>query len=120
MAAVALAQAIQTIVSRNVEALKSAVISITQIHSGSAYNVIPKSATLCGTIRTFDKDVLALVTRRMNELAKGIGVAYGVEVEAIVHPGCAAVINSVNRRVWLAMSPPRSSAKQWCHATPSR
>ncbi|MGL4322771.1 MAG: M20 aminoacylase family protein [Beijerinckiaceae bacterium] len=97
MAAVALAQAIQTIVSRNVEALKSAVISITQIHSGSAYNVIPESATLCGTIRTFDKDVLALVTRRMNEIAKGIGVAYGVEVEAIVHPGCAAVINSAEQ-----------------------
>lgn len=96
MAAVAMAQAIQTIVSRNVEALKSAVISITQIHAGSAYNVIPESAMLGGTIRTFDKDVLALIRQRMDELGKGIGAAYGVSIDVTIHPGAAAVINSAD------------------------
>lgn len=94
MAAVAMAQAMQTIVSRNVEALKSAVLSITQIHAGSAYNVIPESAMLGGTIRTFDKDVLALVHRRMQEIGKGIGATFGVSVDVTVHEGAAAVINS--------------------------
>ena len=44
-------QALQTIVSRNVDPLHAAVVSITQIHAGSAYNVIPAEAKLCGTVR---------------------------------------------------------------------
>ena len=51
--ATTLAQALQTIVSRNVDPLKAAVLSITQIHAGSAYNVIPGDAKLCGTVRAF-------------------------------------------------------------------
>ena len=55
--ATTLAQALQTIVSRNVDPLKAAVLSITQIHAGSAYNVIPGDAKLCGTVRAFDDGV---------------------------------------------------------------
>src|SRR3546814_9633497 len=53
MAAVQLAQSLQTIVTRNRNPLDPAVLSITQIHSGSADNVIPTEATLRGTVRTF-------------------------------------------------------------------
>ena len=49
--AMTLGQALQTIVSRNVDPLQAAVLSITQIHAGSAYNVIPGEAKLCGTVR---------------------------------------------------------------------
>ncbi len=48
--------ALQTIVSRNLPPLQTTILSITQIHSGDAYNVIPQSATLAGTVRSFSKD----------------------------------------------------------------
>ncbi|WP_251976878.1 M20 aminoacylase family protein [Salinicola avicenniae] len=76
-----LSQAIQSIVSRNADPLDAAVVSITQLHSGSAYNVIPQSATLSGTIRTFDDNVAALIHGRIRELAEGLAVAFGVEIE---------------------------------------
>src|SRR5205807_5826834 len=66
--ATTLAQALQTIVSRNVDPLKAAVLSITQIHSGSAYNVIPGDAKLCGTVRAFDDEVRVLIRERMRAI----------------------------------------------------
>ena len=66
----------QTIVSRNVEPLQAAVLSITQIHAGSAYNVIPGEAKLCGTVRTFSDEVRALIRERMRTICAGIASAY--------------------------------------------
>ncbi|GJD58971.1 M20 aminoacylase family protein [Methylobacterium dankookense] len=77
----ALAQAMQSIVSRNADPLKSIVISITRIQAGSAYNIVPESAELAGTIRTFDRDLRALAGRRIRELAAGYAVAYGAEID---------------------------------------
>ena len=68
----ALAQALQTIVSRNVDPLQAAVLSITQIHAGSAYNVIPGEAKLCGTVRAFSDEVRALIRERMRAICAGI------------------------------------------------
>jgi amidohydrolase len=79
--AVTMAQALQSIASRNVDPLKSLVLSITQIHSGSAYNVIPDEAVLAGTMRMFDDSVRKLAHKRMNEIASGIASAYGAEVQ---------------------------------------
>ncbi|WP_110650804.1 M20 aminoacylase family protein [Salinicola peritrichatus] len=76
-----LSQAMQSIVSRNTHPLDAAVVSITQLHSGSAYNVIPQSATLSGTIRTFDDEVAAMIHGRIRELAVGLAAAFGVEIE---------------------------------------
>lgn len=81
MIGVALAQSIQTIVSRNAPALKSAVVSITKFNAGSAYNVIPETAHLAGTIRVFDDDMRALVGKRMRELAAGMAAAYGAKID---------------------------------------
>ena len=71
----------QTIVSRNIGALDSCVLSITQIHAGAAYNVVPDTATLAGTIRYFDDAVCKLAETRMQELCDGIARAYGVEIK---------------------------------------
>lgn len=79
--ATGLAQAMQSIVSRNSNPLKSAVVSITQIHAGAAYNVIPESAHLAGTVRTFDADLRTLIARRIRELAAGFAAAYGATIE---------------------------------------
>ena len=92
--AMALGQAMQTIVSRNVNPLKSAVLSITQIHSGSAYNVIPADARLCGTIRTFDHDIRLLIRERMHALCAGFALAYDVEIKADIRDGFSVLINN--------------------------
>lgn len=70
----------QTILSRNVAPLDSCVLSVTQLHAGSAYNVVPDSATLAGTIRYFKDEVRDLAESRMTELCEGFGKAFGVEI----------------------------------------
>ncbi len=93
MAATAIAQALQTIVSRNVEPMRTAVVSVTMLHAGSAYNVIPDVATLGGTIRTFDTVTRALVAERLATIAQAVGAGFGVEAEAIITPRFPAVVN---------------------------
>jgi hippurate hydrolase len=81
MVAVQIAQSWQTIVSRNKSPLDSGVLSITQIHAGSATNVIPDDATLIGTVRTFTLPVLDLMEQRMRDVATHTAAAFGAEVE---------------------------------------
>jgi hippurate hydrolase len=81
MVAVNIAQAWQTIITRNKSPLDTAVISITQIHSGSATNVIPDEALMVGTVRTFTTEVLDLIEQRMQVLAENIGAGFEAEVD---------------------------------------
>jgi hippurate hydrolase len=73
--------ALQSIVSRNVDPLKSAVISITQFNAGTAFNIIPATAELKGTVRTLDPAVRDLVERRIGEVADSVARAYGGSAE---------------------------------------
>jgi amidohydrolase len=79
--AMTLGQAMQTIVSRNADPLKAMVVSITKIHTGSAYNVIPDTAHLAGTIRTFDGAMRELARTRIRELAAGIAAAFDATID---------------------------------------
>jgi hippurate hydrolase len=81
MVAVQIAQAWQTIISREKNPLDTAVLSITQIHAGSATNVIPDDAVLIGTVRTFTTGVLDLVERRMQDMANGVASAFNAGVD---------------------------------------
>jgi hippurate hydrolase len=81
MVAVQVAQAWQTIVSREKNPLDTAVLSITQIHAGSATNVIPDEAIMVGTVRTFTTKVLDLIEKRMQEVAKGVASAFNASVD---------------------------------------
>ena len=99
MAACGIATAIQTIVSRNHYALDDLVVSVTQIHTGSVDNVIPDTAYINGTVRTFDPDVQDMVERRMTEIVAGQAASYGVQAvlryernypATINHADCAA------------------------------
>ncbi|MEQ8234998.1 MAG: M20 aminoacylase family protein [Gammaproteobacteria bacterium] len=74
---VALVQAWQTIVSRNVKPTEPAVLSVTQFHAGDAWAVVPEQAVLRGTVRSFAPEVRALVERRMQEVAAGVCAAHG-------------------------------------------
>jgi amidohydrolase len=91
--AMSLGQALQTIVSRNVDPLQAAVLSITQIHAGSAYNVIPGDAWLCGTVRAFSDEARALIRERMRELCAGIAAAFDVEIEADIRDTFGVLVN---------------------------
>lgn len=79
--AISLAAALQTIVSRNADPREAAVLSITQIHAGSAYNVIPEEAALAGTVRTFAPEIAKLIRERMREICAGMAATFGVQVD---------------------------------------
>ena len=81
MVAVQIAQGWQTIISREKNPLDTAVLSITQIHAGSATNVIPDEAVMIGTVRTFTNEVLDLIERRMEEMAAHIAAGFQASVE---------------------------------------
>ncbi len=68
---------LQTIVSRNVRPVETAVLSVTQIHAGDAYNVIPQTARLSGTVRAFSMDVMELVRKNMARAAEGVAASMG-------------------------------------------
>lgn len=94
MIGVQLYSAIQTIVSRQVDPIASAVISVTQFHGGSAYNIIPDDARLCGTVRTFDPEVRALVEKRMRAACVAVSAQYEVPVSLSYDRGYPALVNS--------------------------
>ena len=81
MVAVQIAQAWQTIISREKNPLDTAVLSITQIHAGSATNVIPNEADMVGTVRTFSTGVLDLIETRMQAIADGIAAGFNASVD---------------------------------------
>ena len=81
MTAIQIAQGWQTIITRNRNPLDAAVLSITQIHAGSATNVIPDEASLIGTVRTFSTSVLDLIEQRMRAVAEHIASAFDATIE---------------------------------------
>jgi amidohydrolase len=85
--------AIQSITSRNVSPLDAAVVSVTMVHGGSAFNVIPKDVELEGTIRTFNSMVREKVVRRFEEVSRGVGEALGCKVDLNVKKLSPAMIN---------------------------
>jgi len=85
--------ALQSIASRNVAPLQSAVISVTTIHSGSAFNVIPPVAELTGTIRTFDLEVRKKVLERFEQIVRGVGEVMDCQVKVDIKRITPAVIN---------------------------
>ncbi len=93
VAAAQIVTALQTIVSRNVAPLETAVVSVTTIDAGTAFNVIPQTAELTGTIRTFDPGVRQKVLDRFEQIARGVGEALGCQVEVDIRRMTPALIN---------------------------
>ncbi|HAV07380.1 MAG TPA: amidohydrolase [Rhodobacteraceae bacterium] len=102
IAACGIVQAIQTIVSRNHYALDDLVISVTQIHTGTAENIIPETAYINGTVRTFAKEVQALVQKRMAEIVQGVASGYGVTAELTYDVWYPATINTPEKAAFAA------------------
>ncbi len=69
--------ALQTIVSRNVDPLKSAVVTVGKIQGGTAFNIIPETVEFEGTVRSFEDETHSLVQRRIEEITKSVAMAHG-------------------------------------------
>jgi hippurate hydrolase len=93
VAAVSIAQAFQTIVSRNNIPSDDLVISITQVHSGTTDNVIPETAFLNGTVRTFDLSVQEMVINRMEKIISGFSISFEVDAKFNYEKGYPPTIN---------------------------
>ncbi|MED1105234.1 M20 peptidase aminoacylase family protein [Bacillus paramycoides] len=85
--------ALQTIVSRNISSSHNVVVSVTNIHSGNTWNVIPEKATLEGTVRTFQAETREKIPALMERIIKGVSDALGVKTEFRFYPGPPAVQN---------------------------
>jgi len=102
VAAVGMVNAIQTIVSRNHDGRKDIVVSVTQIHTGTASNIIPESAYINGTIRTFDADVQKMVMTRMGDIVEGTAKTYGVTADLDYEVGYPATVNDAKSAAFAA------------------
>jgi hippurate hydrolase len=68
-------------VSRNLRPLDTAVVSVTQIHAGEAYNVIPERAVLRGTARCFSRQTMAMIEENLRRVAAGVAAGFGATAE---------------------------------------
>ncbi len=84
---------LQSIVSRNVRPVDTAVVSVTQIHAGNAYNVIPQSARLSGTVRAFSSEVIDLIGANMARIADGVAAAMGAKAATDFRVNFAPLVN---------------------------
>ncbi len=86
-------QNLQTVVSRNVSPLESAVLSVTRINGGETFNVIPAHVDLEGTIRSFEEEVRSLVIERMGRIIESSTAAMGCRADFELMPGPPSLVN---------------------------
>jgi amidohydrolase len=85
--------ALQTVVSRNVDPLDTAVVSVGSIHGGDAFNVIPSQVEMSGTIRTYEPSTREVVLQRVRQVIEGVSTACGASAELKIKPLTPAVVN---------------------------
>ena len=86
--------ALQGIISRSSDPIKSAVLSVTQFHAGSAFNVIPDHGFLNGTVRTFDAALRKDIERQMRQICEGAALQFGAEITVTYDLGYPPLVNS--------------------------
>ena len=94
--------ALQTIVSRNVEPVDTAVLSVTQIHAGDAYNVIPQQAFIRGTARAFSAETLGMIEENMQRIATGVASGFGATAELDFRIVFPPLINDASEAAFIA------------------
>ena len=86
--------ALQTIVARNVHPLEAGVVSVTQVHAGDTWNVIPQEIVLRGTVRTFQPAIQEMIERRMKEIVSGIAATFAMTATLRYERRYPATINT--------------------------
>jgi len=94
VAAASIVMALQTVVSRNVDPLQMAVVTVGALHAGKANNVIPQSATLEISVRALDREVRATLERRIKALIAAQAASFEVEAHVDWRPGYAVLVNA--------------------------
>jgi hippurate hydrolase len=84
---------IQHIISRNIPPLETCVISVTQIHSGSAYNVIPETAEISGTIRYFSNEIFMLAKTRLEKICNGLEISHDIKINIKIRKVFDVLVN---------------------------
>jgi amidohydrolase len=97
-----IATALQSIVARNVKPTDTAVLSVTQIHGGDAYNVIPQQAVMRGTARAFSQHTMILLQQNMARIAEGIAAGFGATAALDFRRGFAPVVNDATETGFIA------------------
>jgi hippurate hydrolase len=97
LAGAQLITALQSIVSRSVDPLESAVISICEFHAGNARNVIPQTAELKGTVRTLTPEVRELVEKRVRDVVAGVAQATGTKMDLVYERGYPVTVNHASQ-----------------------
>jgi amidohydrolase len=95
--------ALQTIVSRNIDPLDSAVVTIGFMRGGTAFNVIPDELVMGGTVRAFRTEVQDLVERRIGEIARGTATTFGAAAEASYRRGYPPTVNDAAEAEFAAL-----------------
>jgi amidohydrolase len=93
VAAGQLITALQTVASRSMDPMEQVVLSVTQMHAGDTYNIIPEEITLKGTVRSFKPEVQDIAETSMRKIAAGIGAAFGISIEIEYRRGYPATVN---------------------------
>jgi amidohydrolase len=93
---------LQTLVSRHVDPLKAAVVTVGSFHAGSGYNIIAENAVLRGTVRAFDASVRDSLVRRLREVSETTCAAFGAACEFRFFPGYPATINDAEMAEFVA------------------
>src|ERR1700675_435263 len=89
--------ALQSIVSRSIDPLESAVVSMCEFHAGNARNVIPQTAELRGTVRTLTPEVGELVEKRVREVVAGVAQITGAKIDLIYEHGYPVTVNHASQ-----------------------
>src|SRR6266850_1741290 len=97
-----IAAALQTIVSRNISPVDTAVVSVTRFQAGDAYNVIPEQAMIGGTVRAFDNETLALIERNMRRIASGLAGGFGATAQVDFRVVALPLINDATEAAFIA------------------
>ncbi len=93
LAGSALVQALQSLVARETDPLEALVVSVTCFNAGDAYNVIPRTAELVGTVRCFRPDLRERAEERLRVVARNVAAAFGVEADIAYRRGYPATVN---------------------------
>ncbi|MEI8303196.1 MAG: M20 aminoacylase family protein [Burkholderiales bacterium] len=97
MVGVQIASTLQTIVSRNIRPVDTAVLSVTQFHAGDAYNVIPQTSRLSGTVRAFSHETMRLIEANMRRVARGVAESMGASASVDFRVNFAPLINNLEQ-----------------------
>ncbi len=102
VAAGQLITALQTVASRSMDPMESVVLSVTQMHAGDTYNIIPEEITLKGTVRSFKPEVQDVAETAMRRIAAGIAASFGMKADIFYRRNYPATVNDVAESAYAA------------------